>query len=1312
VKQRTRVLATGDHHFDGARGHLPEAVRVHERMVQLANEYDVNLFVSGGDLYERESSVAEREAACTFVLEMMANRPGILAKGNHDAERDLAILARLKTAHPFIVEERFGVHHLAGVAVAAMAWPDRTAIVSALPEGQRTLAAAGDLAHQAIRNVLAGMGQEMAIHAGPRLGLGHFMCDGSIAANGQPLLGQPIRVGLEDFLPLGAQAVVCSHIHLRQEWTIGDCRVMYPGSAYADTSDQVDRKTVTLLEWHGSELVEVVHLDSGATRQFYLTAEWDPATKGFSGSLGGEDITGAIVRIKYQVPAEHLSFAAESADRLQRELLGAGAVAVEFFPSAMVEKRARVPELAKQSTIKDKLVTWWEANAFDPGERRAPLLEKVAALETEVGRTGRNPVGVELLEFECRGLDTYTEGWGFDLSEYPDDAPLIALRGVNGKGKTLALECSLSGAMYQTMPTQGTLGRRAITKDAFVRSVISTGGETWDIRHDIDAVTGDCVSVVVGSSGATPLKGTKGGPKAFKAWAAKALPDPDVFFATQFACQHHPKGRKSFIDSSSADRMSLILEASGVERIEDMAKAARRELDSTQVRLRVLLARIEDEERSVGDLDALRNRLAEATARAATAKWEADVASSQLSEGKVAAERARVLQEAEAAQKQRVTELTDKVAKLTERADVLRGLVAKATEVSLAVSRVTELESALETERLSAEAATKRSEIQAELDSLTAQIASLAARAAELDALVVREAEVLAAEQEAAALTSKMEAAVPNGQALADAQRAAEGALATANQEAAQLGAELSQLSKTVQNRAEVAAAVERLPSLTAQLEESVASKIRVQDEARRLRDLVVSGISQRAGDLREAVETIAGEPMSPAATARDALGHDDATIAQIAEAPALAEIAESRLNGAIAELLLLGEECQKAKALADSHPAILAADTRLSELDRQILVVKDRQAACLSTLEVAKAEAGAARAAYVAWSEAKKALAPVVALGPQIRGARQEQAEAAAKLAALQGRMATTTEELARVPAPPAGPAVDHVELDRLRLVASQVDSVRDAVALLPEVEKQLSEAGGELATLRSAAPAVSLEVPDLPSLASAAETAAANLREAEQAATRGQAELEQAERHAERLRELVGEKDLLRLEEHDWTVLAADLGRKGLQSAEVDSAGPELTALVNDLLHTCHGPRFSVSIETKRLSADGKDEVDECRVEVIDSELGRRREVLEYSGGQRAFLGEAVAGALMIFACLKAGVRRPTLVRDEAGAHLDPVNHRAYIAMLRAIVERVGASRMLLVVHDPTVIPLCDAVIDVGVTVPKADENKAVAA
>src|SRR5690606_5515741 len=165
-----------------------------------------------------------------------------------------------------------------------------------------------------------------------------------------------------------------------------------------------------------------------------------------------------------------------------------------------------------------------------------------------------------------------------------------------------------------------------------------------------------------------------------------------------------------------------------------------------------------------------------------------------------------------------------------------------------------------------------------------------------------------------------------------------------------------------------------------------------------------------------------------------------------------------------------------------------------------------------------------------------------------------------------------------------------------------------------------------------------------------------AADLREAEQATTRAQTQLEQAEKHASRLAELVAEKDLLRLEEHDWTVLAADLGRKGLQSAEVDAAGPELTALVNDLLHTCHGPRFSVSIETKRLSADGKDEVDECRVEVIDSELGRRREVLEYSGGQRAFLGEAVASALMIYACQKAGVRRPTLVRDEAGAHLDP--------------------------------------------------------
>ena len=37
------------------------------------------------------------------------------------------------------------------------------------------------------------------------------------------------------------------------------------------------------------------------------------------------------------------------------------------------------------------------------------------------------------------------------------------------------------------------------------------------------------------------------------------------------------------------------------------------------------------------------------------------------------------------------------------------------------------------------------------------------------------------------------------------------------------------------------------------------------------------------------------------------------------------------------------------------------------------------------------------------------------------------------------------------------------------------------------------------------------------------------------------------------------------------EWTLLADGLGRDGIQAAEIDAAGPELTALINDPLHTC---------------------------------------------------------------------------------------------------------------------------------------------
>lgn len=75
-----------------------------------------------------------------------------------------------------------------------------------------------------------------------------------------------------------------------------------------------------------------------------------------------------------------------------------------------------------------------------------------------------------------------------------------------------------------------------------------------------------------------------------------------------------------------------------------------------------------------------------------------------------------------------------------------------------------------------------------------------------------------------------------------------------------------------------------------------------------------------------------------------------------------------------------------------------------------------------------------------------------------------------------------------------------------------------------------------------------------------------------------------------------------------------------------------------------------------------------------------------------------EADALALSMLACRRAGVERPTLVRDESGAALDPANSRHYVSMLRRAADLVGADRVLVVSHSPEVQELCDERIEVG--------------
>lgn len=259
----------------------------------------------------------------------------------------------------------------------------------------------------------------------------------------------------------------------------------------------------------------------------------------------------------------------------------------------------------------------------------------------------------------------------------------------------------------------------------------------------------------------------------------------------------------------------------------------------------------------------------------------------------------------------------------------------------------------------------------------------------------------------------------------------------------------------------------------------------------------------------------------------------------------------------------------------------------------------------------------------------------------------------------------------------------------ERLTLLARRGPALEKAEERITELDVQIHDAAARLASLEA------VPVEDDRDYVTPAETALAACRARRERAALA---LEQAKTDSDRRAGI--QVELARAEEElsDWTRLAEDLGRDGLQSAEVDCAAPELTELTNDLLHSCIGPRWTVAIEAQRLSADGKEQLAGMEVTVLDAEAGREGAGETFSGGEQVLLQEAISLALTMVACRRSGAVRPTIIRDESAAALSPTNSRLWLGMLRRAADLIDAGQVLFVSHQPDIASLADARIVVA--------------
>lgn len=392
-----RIAFIADSHFDSSPGgRFEECVRLHNWIASDLEERGVDLILHGGDLYERRSGIAERNAAAAWLQRVAEIAPVVLVRGNHDAAADLQILGELETREPIYVAEAPTVINEAGVSVACLPWPRKAELLARLGS-EVSPEQAGAVAQAALRDVIRGLGSEMATyHPGDaRILLAHAMVRGSRTSQGQPLIGSDMELGLEDLALAGADLVLLGHIHCSQEWTWerddGAVPILYAGSPRRTAFGEMEPKGYVLATFEGARLVgwervwapaQRMALFTGYYQDGQLDVEGDHADLG-DYALGPEgDEPGADVRVRYEVAADEREQARAAAEEFRRELLETwGAERVKVEEVVRPTTRSRESGVAEAKTLPEKLAALWRLRGEDLGEREPRVLGRLEQLE-------------------------------------------------------------------------------------------------------------------------------------------------------------------------------------------------------------------------------------------------------------------------------------------------------------------------------------------------------------------------------------------------------------------------------------------------------------------------------------------------------------------------------------------------------------------------------------------------------------------------------------------------------------------------------------------------------------------------------------------------------------------------------------------------------------------------------------------------------------------------------------------------------------------------------------------------------------------
>jgi exonuclease SbcC len=158
-------------------------------------------------------------------------------------------------------------------------------------------------------------------------------------------------------------------------------------------------------------------------------------------------------------------------------------------------------------------------------------------------------------------------------------------------------------------------------------------------------------------------------------------------------------------------------------------------------------------------------------------------------------------------------------------------------------------------------------------------------------------------------------------------------------------------------------------------------------------------------------------------------------------------------------------------------------------------------------------------------------------------------------------------------------------------------------------------------------------------------------------------------------------------------WSTLEKAFGNDGIIALELDDAGPQISAIANELLQV-FGGRFSVRIDTQSAKAAGgmKEVFD---ITVFDNQTNEQKSIKRLSGGEKTWIEDAVTKAICIYNKSASGRQFKSIFTDEKDGALDAEKKKEFWAMKRRVLELGGYDREFAITQSPELMDMADSVI-----------------